>query len=1194
MDKYNIKRKEDLSNKISNENISKNETKVNKPKSIFDLDYNSYSEDEIFENTYNINNNIKNNTKTNLENSIQKNKIKEKLKKQNKARTKHLIKENMILIPSDNKNILYNNLHSTLKQSNSNNNYMRKISNTKINESNSNNNKNKFAKIKNPKKKKDINQIKGKYKSLKHMMENSENKMIKGKINNKKENIKNENNLFYNKYVKEENKMINYNYFVLNPKNITENKKTENNLIQNIIKYPINKSSNNNKNIYQDKIPQKNKTKNKNKDLYIYLRNSFYKENDIEKDDYLTNSQEILYDALNPNPNLHITETINQNNNLNKNNNKEHIQQFSRTFVEIKDIKTIEPKKNDEFKIENLNLNQNIIRPGKKSGKSYKKKLLNNSITQNKNISKNNNRVKKNNLTIEIFLNKNKINALLNTNKIKLNNINPSLGDNITNNNIELKTPLLSQAYPEKDYKKKYSYNNSINNTINNITKNKTIMNKNESILNIKNTNKNLSLNKKSKLTIYKKRKISNHKCQSKIKKTNLKESDNNTTHNYFTESKKSNNLNDFIQITQNVKKVDLFKILTSGRKSLKINSDNNINNINNTNNNIIKDQKEKQSSYIYTKNIFRKIKKNSKNNFSISNLENIDEKNGLLNTKVINASFCFMKKYRNFIIKKPVIKIYHITKRTKFRAPINKLCIFSKNIILKEGQRINNQSNIDEGNNTIIELNSSKFNNTNKNMEILEEIDDNDNEDFNIEEYEKNNKLNNSLNLILEERPKKIFKIEKGLEKLCRIFFRNLEIKNKKIIKNELNCANCVKNLNLKKEKSEPNINFKTKKISGLFSSTIQNWNCIDKKNYKKEDENDNDIPINKINKKRKRKKHSLLLNIHKAFSEEKIREQIQTERRSVNINSRFLFIKNQNDFIINQQINKEIGNNNNDIINQKDKYINIINNLNKENYSNSLTALFKLISNQDNENNNINTYNYNNFEILLNNQFTFIEIIVENTIKERKDKINISLLAKLCYDLYIKFISDFIYINKKKSKSENLKSILKSECKQKFDECDIITLLTLSNKNLKKEKNFLEKIKTKLLGIIDFIIELIKVKMISQKMGLEYLDNLKKRINSFDEDIKKFDESGNLKDIKNLYFEGELNLLRKISKIIIERKKPKHLQNLKNFIDDNIIPIIIDKTIEQNLGNKFIDFLNEIKRNEFFKDINIDNNNK
>jgi hypothetical protein len=336
--------------------------------------------------------------------------------------------------------------------------------------------------------------------------------------------------------------------------------------------------------------------------------------------------------------------------------------------------------------------------------------------------------------------------------------------------------------------------------------------------------------------------------------------------------------------------------------------------------------------------------------------------------------------------------------------------------------------------------------------------------------------------------------------------------------------------------------------------------------------------------------------LNIHKAFSEEKIREQIQTERRSVNINSRFLFIKNQNDFIINQQINKEIGNNNNDIINQKDKYINIINNLNKENYSNSLTALFKLISNQDNENNNINTYNYNNFEILLNNQFTFVEIIVEKSTKFNKDKINMALIAKLCYDLYIKIITDFIYINKKKTRGENLKSILKSECKQKFDECDIITLLNISNKNFKNEKNFFEKIKNKLLGIIDFITELIKVKMISQKMGLEYLDNLKKRINSFDEDIKDYNDIDiNFKnDIKNLYYEGELLLLKKLSVIIQERKKPKHIQNLKNFIEDNIMPIVNNKTnkiVNQNLVNEFLSFLNDIKNNDFFKDINLIN---
>ena len=1097
---------------------------------VFPFESNSYSDDEIFDNTYNNNNDINNN----INNS--------RPKKQNKIKSK-------ILIPSDNKNIINNNImHNTLKQSNSNssNNYLKRISNNKLNEINNN----KFAKIKNTKKKKDINQIKGKYKSLKHMMENNDNnKMLKGKINNNKNS-----NLYYNKYVKEENKMINYNYFVLNPKNITENKKTENNLIQNIIKYPINKNPTINKNIYIDRVHQKNKIKTKNKDLHIYLRNSFKKENNNEKDNYLTNSQEILFNSLNNNGNnvnnininTNITETIinkneiNNNNNLIQNNNKENIHQFSRTFV-----KTIEPKENNEINLDKLNIN--INRQNKKNGKSYKKKLLNNSVTQNKNIT-NNNRVKKKDLTIEIFQNKNSINEFLNKDKIKFNNIIPSLNNT--------KTPI--------------SYNTSINNTINNINNN----NKNIS-LNQKNKNKN----KNNKLTIYKKRKISNHKCQSKIKKINLdndidNENENeNNTHNYFTESKKMN-LNNFIALTKNVKKVELFNASTD-RKSLKLN--NNINNINNINN-----KKENQISYVYSKSTnigSKKFKKNSKNNYSNPILDYSYDKNLILNTKVNHNTFFFAKKYINCFIKRPLLNISHITKRIKLRAPINKLCLFSKNIILKE-----------DNNNTILEVNnSSKFNNTNKNMEILDEIEDNDNEDFNIEEYEKNN------NVIKEEKPKKnIFKIEKGLEKLCRIFFRNLEIKNKK---NNLNL-----NLNLKKEKSEPNINFKRKKISKLFSSTIQNWNFIDKKNYQKEDENDinnninninNNVPFNnnnnKINKKRKRKKHSLLLNIHKAFSEEKIRDQINTERRSVNLNSRFLFIKNQNEEI---NPNNNI-NNINDIINQREKYINIIDNLTKENYINSLNVLFKLISNQNNENTfNINS-NYNNFEILLNNQFTFTEIIVDRATKFLQEKINMTLIAQLCYDLYIKIITDFIYINKKKAKGENLKSILKTECKQKFDECDIITLLNISNKKIKNDQNFFRKIKNKLLGVIDLITELIKVKMISQKTGMEYLDNLKKRINSFDEDIKCYNDIdiNLIKDIKHLYYEGELFLVKKLSVIIQQRKKPKHIQNLKNFIEDNIIPIINNKNLEQKLVDEFRLFLNEIKNNDFFKDINLIN---
>ena len=1189
MENFNQKRKK-IQNNINKQNINKKESNFILE---YPLECNSYSDDDIFENTYNNNNNNNNNI-TQLEyslannNNLNKNKNKNKIK--NTTKTKPLLKENIILIPSHNNNIIKNinyNLHNTLKQSNSNNNCIRKISNSKINEKDSKNeinmnkNQNKFAKIKNAKKKKEINSIKGnnlKYKSLKYMIENQGNKILKGKIVNKKDITKSENNLFYNKYVKEENKMINYNYFVLNPKNIPENKKTEKNLVQNIIKYPINKVQGN-----TNDIP-KNKTKNKNKDLYIYLRNSFNKENIAEKDDYLTNTKEVLYNNT-INPDLSLIETINNTKNINYKINKENIKQFSRTFLEIKEIKTIEPKEND-------NINNNILRQSKKNVKSYIKKCLNNSITQNNNIS-NNNRVKKKDLSLKIFLDKNNINNILKSN----------------NNNKEAKTPINTNEIIHKEKNiKKYSYNNSSNNTINSIINNKTMTNKNmviPSLHNIK--NKNFSLNqkqkqnKKSRIIIYKKRKISNHKCQSKIKEINLNENDN-SKKNYFTENKniKSDNLNNFIQLRKNMKKIELFKVLTSERKNLNQNNNNNIINNNISNNNINIKKEEKQSSNIYMKSILTKWKNNAKNLSSFSNNSNSNKITNV-KTKVINK-FLFQKKYYNFLIKKGISKISYIEKRYKFRAPINKLCIFSKNIILKEG----------EGNNTIMELSSSKFNNTNKNMELLEEGEFNENEDFNVEEYEKNNSLlnltseeninininNNSTKgkqIINEIKPKKnMFKIEEGLEKLCRIFFRNLELKNKQNKQSNKEELKINKNLNLKKEKSDSNINFKIKNISGLFSSTIQNWNFIDKKNYKKENDNMNEIKIIK-NKKKKRKKHSLLLNIHKAFSEEKIRDQLQMERRTVNLNSKLLFWQNQNELALNQTKNKN--NNNKEVIDPKNNINKIINKLNKENYNTILADLFELISNKTDEK-NINI-NYNNYEILLNNQFTFVEVVVEKTVKEKKENLDMSLISKLCYDLYIRFNSDFIYLNKKKTKGENLKSILKTECKQKFDECDIITLLNISKINFANEKgkNFYEKIKNNLFGIIDFIAELIQVKMISQKMGLEYLDILKKRINNFDNDIKdlkNIEGNNNLKDIKNLYFEGEINLLKKISKIIIERKKPKHLQNLKNFIEDNIIPIITDKKknqINQNLATKFKDFLTEIKKNEFFKDIKYDN---
>ena len=73
--------------------------------------------------------------------------------------------------------------------------------------------------------------------------------------------------------------------------------------------------------------------------------------------------------------------------------------------------------------------------------------------------------------------------------------------------------------------------------------------------------------------------------------------------------------------------------------------------------------------------------------------------------------------------------------------------------------------------------------------------------------------------------------------------------------------------------------------------------------------------------------------------------------------------------------------------ITNAKNEIANIINGLKKENYQNILNDLFKLISNKNKNNeNSINAdLNLNNYEILLNNQFTFVEVVVEKSIEEK-----------------------------------------------------------------------------------------------------------------------------------------------------------------------------------------------------------------
>ena len=85
-----------------------------------------------------------------------------------------------------------------------------------------------------------------------------------------------------------------------------------------------------------------------------------------------------------------------------------------------------------------------------------------------------------------------------------------------------------------------------------------------------------------------------------------------------------------------------------------------------------------------------------------------------------------------------------------------------------------------------------------------------------------------------------------------------------------------------------------------------------------------------------------------------------------------------------------------------------------------------------------------------------------------------------------------------------------------------------------------------------------------------------------------------------KHLYIEGEVNILEKLSKIIIERKKPKHVQNFKNFIEDNIISMVENnKKRNEEISNylicRIINLLEKLRNTELFqniKQIKIENN--
>ena len=255
------------------------------------------------------------------------------------------------------------------------------------------------------------------------------------------------------------------------------------------------------------------------------------------------------------------------------------------------------------------------------------------------------------------------------------------------------------------------------------------------------------------------------------------------------------------------------------------------------------------------------------------------------------------------------------------------------------------------------------------------------------------------------------------------------------------------------------------------------------------------------------------------------------------------------------------------------KHKIIEILNTITVDNYKNILKKLIEMIFINDKE----NKTKLMKPEYLLHNQCIFAEIIID---KATIEKSYVILYAKLCADLYtelLKLINDYKNheIKNQLINGENLKTIIIGECQQRFDECTSATLLNIkNNENLTMLNENYTLFKKKFLGNMNFIAELINVKIISQTLGFNFLNILYKRYKEITENDK----------IKFLNLEGAVILLGKFGKIVCDRQNPKHMQNLDNFINDKIYPIL-EKSEENNLPNylkyKIINLIEKKKNN-------------
>ena len=243
---------------------------------------------------------------------------------------------------------------------------------------------------------------------------------------------------------------------------------------------------------------------------------------------------------------------------------------------------------------------------------------------------------------------------------------------------------------------------------------------------------------------------------------------------------------------------------------------------------------------------------------------------------------------------------------------------------------------------------------------------------------------------------------------------------------------------------------------------------------------------------------------------------------------------------------------------------------------------------------NNNIITID--NISQLLLNQNIFIDVILNKSMTEKK---YIKIYSKLCKDLFISLMSivdnynDDMDIFDKITKDKSLKVVLKNKILEK------INIFAFNPENETKYEYFEMKIKMNYL--MNFIGELLEIKIISLKSGFEILELLYRQY------IKGNSDKKDKKNIiyNDLNLDGIEILLNKMKKIIYEKKNLEHIQRynifIKNYLNNIFKNRIKSNDLSKCLYYKLFNLIEnqkneeEIKKKEKVKTfINYKNKNK